>query len=330
LNVCYRILFFAFAIFLFSTHQALAEEEQTREQELEERMAYYAKYSNPILPWYYLAAIDQFERNIQAVRSDIPKGEGPISIYYPSEFWNGALNPSTVDTSKVSITFFNGYGRDGNNDGIVDAEDPDDKLYTLATYISSYGATEQSVEKALMDYYERKETVKQIMTISTLYKHFQTLNLDQRAFPLPVHANYSYRSTWGVSRGWGGRRIHEGTDLFAGYGVPVLSTSYGIIEVMGWNDYGGWRVGIRDMYNTYHYYAHLSGFNKEIKEGDVVEPGTMLGYVGSSGYGKEGTSGRFAPHLHYGMYKYNGRTEWAFDPFPYLRLWEREDKNKKQ
>ena len=84
------------------------------------------------------------------------------------------------------------------------------------------------------------------------------------------------------------------------------------------------------MYNTYHYYAHLSGFNKEVKEGDVVEPGTLLGYVGSSGYGKEGTSGRFAPHLHYGMYKYNGRTEWAFDPFPYLRLWEREDKNKKK
>ncbi|MBO1912559.1 peptidoglycan DD-metalloendopeptidase family protein, partial [Microvirga sp. 3-52] len=70
--------------------------------------------------------------------------------------------------------------------------------------------------------------------------------------------------------------------------------------------------------------------NKEVKEGDIVEPGTLLGYVGSSGYGKEGTSGRFAPHLHYGMYKYNGRTEWAFDPFPYLRLWEREDKNKKQ
>ena len=78
---------------LFISSKLLAEEEQTREQELEERMEYYVKYSNPILPWYYLAAIDQFERNIQAVRSDIPKSEGPISIYFPSEFWNGALNP---------------------------------------------------------------------------------------------------------------------------------------------------------------------------------------------------------------------------------------------
>ena len=93
---------------------------------------------------------------------------------------------------------------------------------------------------------------------------------------------------------------------------------------MGWNDYGGWRVGIRDMHNTYHYYAHLSGFNKEVKEGDIVEPGTVIGYVGSSGYGKEGTSGRFPPHLHYGMYKYNGRTEWAFDPYPYLKIWEKQ------
>ena len=105
----------------------------------------------------------------------------------------------------------------------------------MATYISSYGATEKSVKEALMDYYDSKETVIQIMTISTLYKHFQTLNLDERAFPLPVRANYSYRSTWGVSRGWGGSRIHEGTDLFAIYGFPVLSTSVGFIQVMGCN-----------------------------------------------------------------------------------------------
>ncbi len=135
----------------FHLIKLLAEEEQTREQELEERMEYYVKNSNPFLPWYYLAAIDQFERNIQAVRSDIPKSEGPIAIYFPNEFWNGALNPSSKDTSNISITFFNGYGRDGNNDGSVDAEDPDDKLYTMATYISSYGATETSIKEALME-----------------------------------------------------------------------------------------------------------------------------------------------------------------------------------
>lgn len=95
---------------------------------------------------------------------------------------------------------------------------------------------------------------------------------------------------------------------------------------MGWNEYGGWRIGIRDHHNTYHYFAHLAYFNEGLKEGDIVEPGTVIGYVGNSGYGKKGTSGKFPPHLHYGMYKYNGRTEWAFDPYPSLRVWERSEK----
>lgn len=314
-------------ILLLSSTSVLAEKERTQEEILEERMAYYVKHGSVTLPWYYLAAIDQFERNIQAVRSDIPKSDGPIAIYFTEEFWSGALNPNREDSSQHSIAFFNGNGRDGNGDGLANSDHPDDILATMAAKLNAYEPTEKGFKRALLDHYERKETVNQIMSIAKLYNHFQTLALDERAFPLPVHADYSYRSTWGVSRGWGGRRIHEGTDLFAGYGVPVRSTSYGVIDIMGWNDYGGWRVGIRDIYNTYSYYAHLSGFNKEIKEGDIVEPGTIIGYVGSSGYGKEGTSGRFAPHLHFGMYKYNGRTEWAFDPFPYLKLWERQDKN---
>ena len=133
-----------------------------------------------------------------------------------------------------------------------------------------------------------------------------------------------------MNRGWGGKRTHEGTDLFANYGTDVYSTSYGVVEVMGWNDYGGWRIGIRDNHNTYHYYAHLNAFHKQLKVGDVVEPGTLIGFVGSSGYGKEGTSGKFPPHLHYGMYKFNGRMEWAFDPYPHLKLWEKQTKANKQ
>ncbi|WP_373370365.1 M23 family metallopeptidase [Alkalicoccobacillus plakortidis] len=120
---------------------------------------------------------------------------------------------------------------------------------------------------------------------------------------------------------WGGRRIHEGTDLFAGYGVPIQSTSYGTVELIGWNNYGGWRVGIRDLDNIYHYYAHLSGFEKGLEKGDVVKPGQVVGYCGSSGYGKPGTQGKFPPHLHYGMYRDNGVTEWSFDPYPLLKSW---------
>ncbi len=140
---------------------------------------------------------------------------------------------------------------------------------------------------------------------------------------MPLNHNYSYRSTWGDRRGWGGRRIHEGTDLFANYNVPIQSASNGIVETIGWNPYGGWRVGIRDLDNIYHYYAHLNGFEKGIEKGSIIKAGQIIGYCGSSGYGKPGTQGKFPPHLHYGMYRDNGTTEWSFDPFPSLKQWER-------
>ena len=52
-------------------------------------------------------------------------------------------------------------------------------------------------------------------------------------------------------------------------------------------------LGLEIFDNTYQYYAHLQGFEGDLKEGDIVEPGQVIGYVGSTGYGKEGTSGKF-------------------------------------
>jgi len=313
--------------FLFFT-VVVAKEEPSRETILEERMQLYLRFEDITVPWYYLAAIDQFESNIQQVRTDIPKKNGTIAIQFSDDYWIGSLNPNKDDTSSDSIAYFGGNGLDGNGDGVADKNNEEDVLFTMATYLSGYGQDEEDFKLALRNYYMREETVRQILTIAKLYKHFETLDLDEHAFPIPTNYNYSLNGTWGAKRGWGGRRIHEGTDLFAGYGVPVQATSYGVIEIMGWNEFGGWRVGIRDTHNTYHYFAHLAYFNKDIKEGDIVEPRTIIGSVGSSGYGKEGTSGRFPPHLHYGMYKYNGRTEWAFDPYPSLKVWERQDKQK--
>lgn len=299
----------------------------TAEQRLEERTAYYEKTERlTTLPWYYLAAVDQFERNIQGVRDDLPDRTGTISIYFPSSTWAGRLNPMKKTTTPAVISFFGGRGLDGDHDGKADPEDPDDILYTMAHVLTENGYREADIKKALKEYYGKDASVNQIMTIAALYRQFNTIELDGHAFPLPSGHNYSYRSTWGDKRGWGGRRMHEGTDLFASYGVPVRATTYGIIEIKGWNEYGGWRVGIRDVHNVYHYFAHLSGFAEGVKEGMIVKPGTIVGYVGSSGYGKAGTSGLFPPHLHYGMYKYNGRTEWAFDPYPSLSHWEQAEK----
>ncbi|WP_181349536.1 M23 family metallopeptidase [Thalassobacillus sp. CUG 92003] len=289
---------------------------------IENRMALYKKISAvTLIPWYYLAAIDQYERQVH--EDEIP--EDRFISFTPSEqFWYGTGNILTGPTSYPHVnSLFGGYGDDGNGDGHADITDDEDLLWTLATYIESFGVSEEDIKIALWRYYHRDLTVQTIMNTAKVFQTFQSVELTDRAFPLSTDVNYTYHNTWGDRRGYGGRRIHEGTDIFADYGVSVKSPTYGVIEMKGWNEYGGWRIGIRDTYNIYHYFAHLNGFEDGIKVGDVVKPGDVVGYVGSSGYGPPGTSGKFPPHLHYGMYQDNGTNEWSFDPYPYLKKWEK-------
>lgn len=278
------------------------------------------------IPWTYLAAIDQYERAMKVGKKQ-KNGEEPstrlTAIDIPADRWSGPLNPDQEDTNPVSIRFFEGMGVDGDGDGKADRNNDMDVLTTLVQHLSAYGYARDDWRIGLWMYYQRGRAARTIDQFATIYEKYKHLDLDGRHFPIPRKYSYSYRSTWGDPRGWGGRRIHEGTDIFAGYGTPVLSTGYGMIEVIGWNRYGGWRIGMRDMANVYHYFAHLSSFKKGLKQGDIVEPGEVIGYVGSSGYGKPGTAGKFPPHLHYGMYRETGGNEWAFDPYPYLRRWER-------
>lgn len=276
------------------------------------------------IPWYYLAAIDQYERSMAIARKR-PAKSGLTAIWIEESKWAGLLNPNPEDTNPTSITLFNGIGKDGSGDGIADRNNDDDLLAAMISMISKHGLQIDHLRIGLWDYYQNTRSVKRIDQFASIYKTYGKLDLHEYAFPLPIRAEYSYRSTWGASRGWGGFRTHEGTDLFARYGVPVRSTCYGIIEIKGWNPYGGWRIGIRDLNNVYHYYAHLSSFEKSVKEGDMVKPGQTIGWVGSSGYGKPGTSGKFPPHLHYGLYRDSGLSEWSFDPYNYLRKWEREE-----
>lgn len=312
---------------IFPNQHILAKDGSTSKY----RMELYRKFESITnIPWYYLAAIDQYERNIRFARRDLDNPKGLTGIFIPEEKWAGFLNPNRQDTNPKSIRFFEGFGMDGNGDGIADRTNDEDILYSFTQYLLQYGTDHDNIKIGLWDYYKRDKSVGIIMNIAKLFKKYGTIELTERHFPLPLRSNYSYKNTWGDPRGWGGRRIHEGTDIFASYGVPVYSTCYGVVELKGWNRFGGWRIGIRDANNTYHYFAHLNGFAKDLKVGQIVEPGQLIGSVGSSGYGPPGTSGKFPPHLHYGMYKDNGFSEWSFDPYPYLKKWERETRKKRK
>ncbi|TLS38824.1 M23 family metallopeptidase [Pseudalkalibacillus caeni] len=319
------ILLFLTILVCYRPDITLAGEQKSHP--LNERLSLYVKMETMTqIPWYVYAAVDQYEHQVRNARKDRPDSKGSIGIYFTPEKWAGPLNPNPADTNPITVSLFGGVGLDGNNDGKADINNDEDLLFTFANHLQKYGSHLDDIKIGLWDYYQRDQAVRIITSNIKLYKTFGTLKLDKHAFPVPLRSNYSYRSTWGDRRGWGGLRMHEGTDIFADYGVPVRATSYGTIETKGWNRYGGWRIGLRDLNGTYHYYAHLNGFEKNIKLGDVVKPGDVIGYVGSSGYGPKGTSGKFPPHLHYGMYKDNGVTEWSYDPYYSLRLWERQER----
>ncbi|PDO11493.1 MAG: peptidase M23 [Candidatus Reconcilbacillus cellulovorans] len=283
------------------------------------------------IPWHLLAAIDQYERSLTRAN---PKSrtdyDGLIAIDIPEPLWSGFANPVPDDRDPRTIALFGGIGRDGDGDGVADPAQDLDRLWTMAVYLLREGPSWEDWRVALGKFYGHARSVRRIEQFAGIYAHFGRLELHDHAFPLPQGSRYSYRDTWGAGRSWGGARIHEGTDLFAPYGVPVRSTCYGVIETMGWNPYGGWRVGIRDLDNLYHYFAHLSGFNKKLKPGDYVSPGEVIGWVGSSGYGKPGTQGKFPPHLHFGLYRDAGTREWSFDPYPLLKKWEYEEKKRRR
>lgn len=125
---------------------------------------------------------------------------------------------------------------------------------------------------------------------------------------LPIAYNYSFShyDDFGASRSFGYNRPHKGNDLMASVGTPIVNVETGIIEEMGWNRFGGWRVGVRSLDGKrYYYYAHLRKghpFNNTLSIGQQVQGGEVLGYVGMTGYSStEDVNGMNVPHLHFGM-----------------------------
>ncbi|NLN40855.1 MAG: M23 family metallopeptidase [Clostridiales bacterium] len=158
-------------------------------------------------------------------------------------------------------------------------------------------------------------------------KRLQYINevYEDKVFPV-AQVDYTYSNDFGNSRTYGGDRHHEGIDIMCEMGTPLLAVCDGVVEKKGWLELGGWRIGIRGDDGIYYYYAHLSRYEDGLEEGDRVKKGQVIGYAGDSGYGEEGTTGQFAPHLHFGMYErdsWSSAGEKAINPYPFLKAWER-------
>jgi peptidoglycan LD-endopeptidase LytH len=124
--------------------------------------------------------------------------------------------------------------------------------------------------------------------------------------PIAKYYPFSHFDDFGVSRSYGFRRKHLGHDMMGQVGTPIIAVESGYVEALGWNQYGGWRIGIRSFdKKRYYYYAHLRKnfpYNKELQVGSLVQAGDVIGYLGRTGYSSnENANNIRTPHLHFGM-----------------------------
>ncbi len=129
----------------------------------------------------------------------------------------------------------------------------------------------------------------------------------QLVFPVEGKGNSSIRSLYGEPRD-GGKRKHEGIDIFAAKGTPVLAVADGIIAGVNENRLGGKVIWHRDQKRglTY-YYAHLD--EQLVKLGQSVKAGEIIGSVGNTGNAE-----KTPPHLHLGFYGFGS----SIDPLQYV------------
>lgn len=124
--------------------------------------------------------------------------------------------------------------------------------------------------------------------------------------PVASGWGFSHSRDFGNARSFGYARKHLGNDLMGALGAPIAAVEGGTVEALGWNRYGGWRVGIRSFdRKRYYYYAHLqkdSPYAPGLQEGDTVSAGDIIGFMGRTGYSDtENTNNIRVVHLHFGI-----------------------------
>lgn len=112
--------------------------------------------------------------------------------------------------------------------------------------------------------------------------------------PFPVAGRSNFSHDWGFPRWTPAPHLHEGTDIFADFGTPIVTSEAGRVIKKGTYGAGGisaWVLG--DSGNAY-YYAHLQSWVRGLAVGQRVERGEIIGFIGDTGNATGG-----APHLHF-------------------------------
>ena len=148
-----------------------------------------------------------------------------------------------------------------------------------------------------------------ITAVSSSSKSKKPTNKLSRSLAFPVASKKSnIGSYWGARRD-GGRRKHQGIDIFARKGTPVVAICDGIIVTRDNTPIGGKTLWLKSEDHSWTaYYAHLD--KHKVKEGQRVRKGQVIGTVGNTGNARSTPS-----HLHFGIYTARG----PVNPYPYVK-----------
>lgn len=133
-----------------------------------------------------------------------------------------------------------------------------------------------------------------------------------RGFVFPVRGPTRIGGPFGAARADTG--AHQGNDLFAAFGTPVVAVADGTIGRVGTLVISGNRLWLTTPNGDAFFYAHLSAFSPNAVDGRHVKARTLLGYVGNTGDAEP-----TPPHLHFEIHPNGGK---AVDPHPTLVVWQ--------
>jgi hypothetical protein len=244
-----------------------------------------AKYG---IPWNVLAAIHKRETNFgKTTRPGDPERKNMISS-------KGAIGPFQFLPST-----WEAYGVDGNGDGKADPWDVEDAAHAAARYLRDHGGQED-LEKALWHYNHASWYVEDVLRIAEGYLD-QTENPTFAAafpfqWPLPGTGPESISSGFGyrIHPILKTRRFHDGIDIPAATGKPVIAATGGVVRFAGKLGGYGNTVILETVDGIELLYGHLSSI--EVRRGEHVKGGQIIGAVGSTGFST-------GPHLHFTVRK---------------------------